>query len=94
MSAPSLSSVVFIDDSVNVNWKAIKGCSGYEIQISTDATFKKNIINEKAEDDIYLCLAKNGFACGVYYARIRTYKTVDGKKIYSSYSSVKSIKVK
>ena len=29
-----------------------------------------------------------------YYFKVRTYKTVDGKKIYSSYSSVKSIKVK
>ena len=29
-----------------------------------------------------------------YYFKIRTYKTVNGKKIYSSYSSIKNIKVK
>ena len=29
-----------------------------------------------------------------YYFKIRTYRTVDGKKVYSSYSSVKNIKIK
>ena len=29
-----------------------------------------------------------------YYVRIRTYKTVNGKKIYSDWSAVKSVKVK
>ena len=29
-----------------------------------------------------------------YYARIRTYKIVNGKKVYSSWSKVKSVKTK
>ena len=29
-----------------------------------------------------------------YYVRVRTYKTVNGKKVYSSWSKVKSIKTK
>ena len=29
-----------------------------------------------------------------YYVRIRTYKTVNGKKVYSSWSKVKSVKTK
>lgn len=29
-----------------------------------------------------------------YYVRVRTYKTVKGKKVYSSWSKVKSIKTK
>ena len=29
-----------------------------------------------------------------YYVRIRTYKTVKGKKIYSNWSSAKSVKTK
>ena len=29
-----------------------------------------------------------------YYVRIRTYKTVNGKKVYSSCSKVKSVKTK
>ena len=29
-----------------------------------------------------------------YYVRVRTYKTVKGKKVYSSWSNVKSIKTK
>ena len=29
-----------------------------------------------------------------YYVRVRTYKTVDGKKIYSGWSTVKNVKVK
>ncbi len=29
-----------------------------------------------------------------YYVRIRTYKTLNGKKVYSSWSKVKSVKTK
>ena len=29
-----------------------------------------------------------------YYVRVRTYKTVNGKKVYSSWSKVKSVKTK
>ena len=29
-----------------------------------------------------------------YYFKVRTYRKVSGKKVYSSYSSVKSVKVK
>ena len=29
-----------------------------------------------------------------YYFKVRAYRTVDGKNIYSDYSTVKSIKVK
>lgn len=29
-----------------------------------------------------------------YYVRIRTYKTVDGKKIYSGWSAIKTITTK
>lgn len=29
-----------------------------------------------------------------YYVRVRTYKTVKGKKVYSAWSKVKSIKTK
>ena len=29
-----------------------------------------------------------------YYVRVRTYKTVDGKNIYSAWSDVESVKVK
>lgn len=33
------------------------------------------------------------FSNGTYYVKIRTYKVVDGKRIYSNWSSVKLIKV-
>ena len=29
-----------------------------------------------------------------YYVKVRAYKTVDGKKVYGAWSSVKSVKVK
>ena len=29
----------------------------------------------------------------IYYAKVRSYKTVDGKKIYGNYSSVKTVKI-
>jgi len=29
-----------------------------------------------------------------YYFKVRSYKVIDGKKVYGSYSSVKSVKIK
>lgn len=78
---------------VKVSWKAVKSVSGYQIQYSTSATMKneKSITAKSAERTVTLrkmTSKKN------YYIRIRTYKTVNGKKYYSNWSTVQKIKVK
>ncbi len=67
---------------------------GYQIEYSTSKKFKsaktKTISNYKTTKYTIKSLK----AKKTYYVRIRTYKTVNGKKYYSSWSSYKSMKTK
>ena len=69
--------------------------TGYEIQYSTNKKFKSgnktvNIKNNKTTSKKIKNLKKKK----KYYVRIRTYKTVKGKKIYSSWSKTLKVKTK
>ncbi len=80
---------------ITVYWKKITGVKGYQVQVATDKKFKKNkktvtISKQKTTKTT----VKKLKAKKKYYVRVRTYKTVNGKKIYSSWSAVKSVKTK
>jgi hypothetical protein len=78
-----------------VTWSKVKkDVTGYEIQYSTSASFKgaKTVTvkgNKTTSKSITKLKAKKK-----YYVRVRTYKTVKGKKIYSAWSKAKSVKTK
>ena len=80
--------------SLKVSWKKVKDVSGYQIQYSTSSKFKgaKKITIKKA--GITSKTIKKLKAKKKYYVRIRTYKIVNGKKKYSSWSKKKSQKTK
>ena len=69
--------------------------TGYEVQYSTDKNFisGNKIINVK-KNKTTSTTAKKLKAKKKYYVRIRTYKTVNGRKIYSVWSKVKTITIK
>lgn len=78
-----------------VNWAKVSGVKGYQIQYSSDKKFKKNnksvtVTKQKTTK----ATVKKLKSKKKYYVRVRTYKTVNGKKIYSSWSKVKSVKTK
>ena len=81
--------------AVSVEWKKVSGVSGYEIQVATDKKFKKNkkTVTIKKQKTTKTTVKKLK-AKKKYYVRVRTYKTVNGKKVYSSWSKVKSVKTK
>ena len=81
--------------AVSVEWKKVSGVSGYEIQVATDKKFKKNkkTVTIKKQKTTKTTVKKLK-AKKKYYIRVRTYKTVNGKKVYSSWSKVKSVKTK
>ena len=77
-------------------WKAQKThTTGYEVQYSTNKNFKSgnkkvNIKKNKTTSETIKKLK----AKKKYYVRIRTYKTVSGKKIYSDWSKSKNVTTK
>lgn len=81
--------------SVKVTWKKVKGIKGYQIQYSTNKKFKKGnkTITVKSTKSTSATIKKLK-SKKKYYVRMRTYKVVNGKKVYSAWSKAKSVKVK
>ena len=81
--------------AVSVEWKKVSGVKGYQILVATDKKFKKNkkTVTVKKQKTTKVTVKKLK-AKKKYYVRIRTYKTVKGKKVYSSWSKVKTVKTK
>ncbi len=77
-----------------VKWAVKSGVSGYQIQYSTNKSFKNAkiiTVNKKAAKSKAVKRLKKK---KVYYVRIRAYKTVNKKKFYSNWSKYKSVKTK
>ena len=76
-----------------VSWTAAKSISRYQIYYSQRSDMK-NAKHITAKSSAKSAVLKNLTSKKKYYVRIRTYKTVSGKKYYSTWSSVKSVTVK
>jgi surface protein len=83
-------------DRVTLTWKKqTKQITGYQIQYATDSKFTKNkttvlVKGEKKSSETITGLSGKT----KYYFRIRTYKTVNGKKYYSAWSKAQTVKTK
>ena len=97
----SLKSVKASYKAITVKWSkqsnkmSTKRISGYEVQLATNGKFTKGkkVVSIKG----YTKTAKKitGLKAGKkYYVRVRTFRMVDGKKIGSAWSKVKTVKVK
>ena len=80
---------------IKVKWKKASGLSGYQVQYSTSSKFKSGnkTVSVSSGNTTSKTLTKLK-AKKKYYVRIRTYKVIDGKKVYSSWSKTKTIKTK
>ena len=96
----SVSKLTAASKAFTVKWKkpdstALKNITGYQIQYSTSSSFKsgnKTVTvskNNTLSKKIGSLKAKKK-----YYVRVRTYKTVSGKKICSDWSAAKSVTTK
>lgn len=78
---------------MTVSWSTAKSVSGYEIQYSRSKKMK-NAQSLTIKGKTTQVTLKNLAKKKKYYVRIRTYKTTNGKKYYSTWSTVKTVKVK
>ena len=81
--------------AILVTWKKVSGVKGYQVQVATNKKFKKNkkTVTIKKQKTTKTTVKKLK-AKKKYYVRVRTYKIANGKKVYSSWSKVKSVKTK
>ena len=80
---------------MQITWKKVKNASGYQITYALDGKFSKGKKNVKitkgsTTKKVIAKLKKNKR----YYFKIRAYKTVNGTKVYGSYSKTKKIVIK
>lgn len=76
-----------------ITWAKSTGCTGYEVYFASSAKgkFSKATAINKASTVSY---TKSGLKSGrTYYFKVRSYTTVNGKKIYSDYTKTVKVKV-
>ena len=91
-ATPSANAASRSYNSVKIGWSQISGASGYEVYRATSksGTFSKLYTATSGSTVSYK--NKNLTTGKTYYYKVRAYRTVDGKKVYGSFSSVKSAK--
>lgn len=93
-TAVSVKSVKAGKKYLKATWKKKSGVSGYEIKYSTSNNMiqpKIVSVNGNKNTSKKISKLKSGTK---YYVQVRTYKKTGGKKLYSPWSSIKSVKVK
>lgn len=76
-----------------ISWSKSVGATGYEVYMATSKNGKFSKISTITSAST-LTLKKSGLKKGkTYYFKVRSYVTVNGKKVYSPYTKVVSVKV-
>lgn len=90
----SISKLTAKTNAFTVKWKKASSINGYQIQYSTKSNFKSaktvTVANNKTTSKSVSKLKGKT----KYYVRVRTYRTINGKKYYSSWSKSKSTQTK
>lgn len=74
-------------NSTKLSWSAMSGAEGYQVfrATSSKGTYKAlKTVKTRSFTDSGLTTGKT------YYYKVRGYKTIDGRRVYGEYSSVKS----
>ena len=98
LKTTQVESVSILTTGIRIKWTAVKGVSGYQIQLARSKDFKKakktfnvakpNASAKKLKDKDLKSLKPYKR----YYVRIRTYKKSGKKTVYSKWSAVKNFK--
>lgn len=80
-----------VKKTVNIKWNKVSTAKGYQIKYST----KKNMTGAKTVTSGALSKKITKLSSGkTYYFKVRAYRSADGIRVYGSWSSVRSVKVK
>ena len=95
-AAPSITKAVNSTKStIAVSWKGSKTCSGYAVQYSTNKSFKRGVKTIYITKNSTMKATLTKLAKGkTYYIRAASYKKSGNTKILSSWSKVKSVKIR
>lgn len=90
---PVLTARSYSGKKIKLTWSQVPGASGYKLYIYDNA--KKKYVCRLTKGASVKSVTHKGLKAGrTYKYKVRAYRVVNGKKIYSSYSKVKSVKAK
>ena len=79
---------------IKASWSKVGGASGYQVMWSTYKNFSKNYKTKSVKAKSLSKTVTTAQSKKTYYVRVRVYKTISGKKVYSPWSSTKKVKTK
>lgn len=93
LATPKITKLTAAKAKAAVVWSNVDGENGYELYASTkkDSGFKRVAVTKANVAKATVSKLASG---KTYYFKVRAYKTVDGAKMYSAWSAVKSVKIK
>lgn len=91
----SISKVSGVSKGFTVKWsKRTAQTTGYQVQYATNKSFSKAKLSTVKSNKTTSATVKKLSANKKYYVRVRTYKTVNGSKYYSAWSTAKTVNTK
>ena len=79
---------------IKASWSKVGGASGYQVMWSTYKNFSKNYKTKSVKAKYSSKTVTTAQSKKTYYVRVRAYKTINGKKVYSQWSNTKKVKTK
>lgn len=79
---------------IKASWSKVGGASGYQVMWSTYKNFSKNYKTKSVKSKYSSKTVTTAQSKKTYYVRVRAYKTINGKKVYSPWSNAKKVKTK
>ncbi len=93
-ATPKISVSATKSKQLKIKWSKLNSAAGYEVYQSTSKNGKYKKIKTVTKSSTTSYTKKKLTSGKKYYYKVRAYKTINGKKVYGSYSSVKNKKVK
>lgn len=88
---PSASVKYCFNGKNKISWKKVSGVSGYRIYRSTSKDSGYKLIKTLTDDDKISYYDSDISKKKTYYYKVRAYKTVNDKKVYGKYSTIKTV---
>ena len=87
----SIVDLVEKDDAFKVKWNKVDEAGWYEIRYSTTSDFSKNVNTKRVSNKYTSSTVRELKSDTTYYVKMRTYKKVDGERIYSGWTAVEAV---
>ena len=82
---------------IEMKWKKVSTATGYQVKVATNKSFKHIVKTrwiDKGSPQPLFCRVRNLKKGQKYYVKMRTYRTIAGKKYYGNYTKIRTVIVK